>query len=49
MPGRGPVAVRGENGDIRELPHRLCKGQKTRRLDAVIVGYEDMHEVISDF
>ncbi len=49
VPGGRPVAVRGENGDICDLAHGLGKGQESRRLDAVVIGNEDMHEWISDF
>ena len=49
MSPAGPVAVRGEDGHIAEFAHFLRESEKSRRLNAVVVGYKDMHGKISDF
>ena len=48
MPRSGPVAVRREDGHLTDLPHGLREGKQSGRLNAVIIGYENMHELISD-
>jgi hypothetical protein len=42
MAGSGPVTVRGQDSDFAQPAHGLGQGQQAGRLDAVIVGNEDM-------
>jgi len=40
----GPVAVGREDGHVAEFPHFLRQRQKPRRVHAVVIGYQDVHE-----
>jgi hypothetical protein len=49
VPGSGPVAIRREDGHLTDLAHGLRQGQESGRLHAIIIGYQNVHESISDF
>src|SRR6266498_3558619 len=49
MSGSRPVAVGREDSHFAKLPHRLRESEKSGRLHAVVVGYKDVHDVISNF
>jgi hypothetical protein len=45
----GPVPIGRKDGHLAEFAHFLREGEKSRRLDAVVIGDKDMHGEISDF